>query len=62
MTNVVVYSRQSKSLAETSEQRLTKTNSRSVVGVMNEFVRLPDRRRDEVTGPHDLMWLSPELA
>jgi hypothetical protein len=49
-------------LAETAEQRLAKTNSRSVVGVMNEFVRLADWRRDEVTGPDDLMRLSLELA
>ena len=29
-------------VAETAEQHLAKTNNRSVVGVMNEFVRLAD--------------------
>lgn len=38
-------------LAETAEQRLAKTSNRSVVGVMNEFARLADWRRDEITGP-----------
>jgi hypothetical protein len=36
---------------ETAEQRLAKTNNRSVVGVMNE-----------ITGPDDLTWLSRTLA
>jgi hypothetical protein len=49
-------------LAETAERCLTKTNSRSVVGVMNEFVRLAGWRQDEVHGPDDLTWLSLELA
>jgi hypothetical protein len=49
-------------LAETAEHCLTKTNNRSVVGVMNEFVRLAGWRQDEVHGPHDLTWLSLELA
>lgn len=29
---------------------------------MNEFVRLADRRRDEINSPDDLTWLSLELA
>jgi hypothetical protein len=49
-------------LAETAERCLTKTNSRSVVGVMNEFVRLAGWRQHEVHGPDDLTWLSLELA
>jgi hypothetical protein len=49
-------------LAETAERCLTKTNSRSVVGVMNEFVRLAGWRQLEVRGPDDLTWLSLELA
>lgn len=49
-------------IAETAEQRLAKTNSRSILGVMNEFVRLADWRRDEINGPDDLIWVSLELA
>jgi hypothetical protein len=49
-------------IAETAEHRLAKTNNRSVVGVMNEFVRLADWRRDEISGPDDLTWLSLKLA
>jgi hypothetical protein len=49
-------------IAEAAEQHLAKTNNRSVVGVMNEFVHLADWRRDEITDPNDLMWLSLELA
>ena len=49
-------------VAETAEQRLAKTNNRSVVGVMNEFARLADWRRNEITGPDDLTWLSHTLA
>lgn len=49
-------------IGETVEQRLAKTNNRSVVGVMNEFVHLADWRRDEITVPDDLTWLSLKLA
>ena len=35
-------------LAETAKHRLAKTNNRSVVGVMNEFARLADWRRDQI--------------
>jgi hypothetical protein len=49
-------------IAEAAEQHLAKTNNRSVVGVMNEFVHLADWRRDEITVPDDLMWLSLKLA
>jgi hypothetical protein len=49
-------------IAETAEQHLAKTNNRSVVGVMNEFVHLADWRRDEITVPDDLTSLSLELA
>jgi hypothetical protein len=49
-------------VAETTEQRLAKTNSRSVVGVMNEFARFADWRRDQITGRDDLTWLSLKLA
>ena len=49
-------------IGETVEQRLAKTNNRSVVGVMNEFVHLADWRRDEITVPDDLTGLSLELA
>jgi hypothetical protein len=47
---------------ETAEQRLAKTNNRSVVGVMNEVARRADWRRNEITGPDDLTWLSHTLA
>jgi hypothetical protein len=36
-------------IAATAEQRLARTNSRSLLGVMNEFVRLADWHRDEIT-------------
>ena len=49
-------------VGETAEQHLAKTNNRSVVGVMNEFVHLADWRRDEITVPDDLTWLSLKLA
>ena len=49
-------------IGETAEQHLAKTNNRSVVGVMNEFVHLADWRRDEITVPDDLTWLSLKLA
>ncbi len=49
-------------IAETAEQRLAKTNNRSVVGVMTDFVRLADWRCDEITGPDDLTRLSLQLA
>ena len=49
-------------VAETAEQRLAKTNNRSVVGVMTDFARLADWRRHEITGPDDLTWLSLDLA
>jgi hypothetical protein len=49
-------------LAEAAERCLTKTNSRSIVGVMNEFVRLAGWRQPEVHGPDDLTWRSLELA
>ena len=49
-------------IAETAEQHLAKTNNRSVVGVMNEFVHLADWRRDQITDPDDLSWLSLTLA
>lgn len=49
-------------VAETTEHHLAKTNNRSVVGVMNEFVHLADWRRDQIKGPEDLTWLSHELA
>jgi hypothetical protein len=38
-------------LAETAEQRLAKTNNRSVVGVTIEVARRAHRRRDQITGP-----------
>jgi hypothetical protein len=40
--------------AATADYRLAKTNDRSVLGVMNEFVRLADWRRDEITSFDDL--------
>lgn len=49
-------------IAETNEQRLAKTNNRSVVGVMTDFARLADWRRHEITVPDDLTRLSLELA
>ena len=49
-------------VAETAEQRLAKTNNRSVVGVMTDFARLADWRRHEITVPDDLTWLSLDLA
>jgi len=49
-------------IGETAEQHLAKTNNRSVVGVMNEFVHLADWRRHEITVPDDLTWLSLKLA
>lgn len=49
-------------IGETAEQHLAKTNNRSAVGVMNEFVHLADWRRDEITVPDDLTWLSLKLA
>ena len=49
-------------LGETAEYRLAKTNNRSVVGVMNEFARLADWRRDQITDPDDLTRLSLTLA
>lgn len=49
-------------VTETAEQHLAKTNNRSVVGVMNEFVHLANWRRDEITVPDDLTWLSLKLA
>ena len=49
-------------VAETADRCLAKTNDRSIVGVMNEFARLADWRRDEINGPDDLTWLSLELA
>lgn len=49
-------------VAQASETLLAKTNSRSVVGVMNEFVHLADVRRGVITGPADLLPLSLELA
>lgn len=49
-------------VAEAADTCLAKTNSRSVLGVMNEFVRLADWRREELNGPDDLTWLSLELA
>lgn len=41
---------------------LAATNDRSVVGVMNEFVRLAEWRRDEVNLPDGLPRLSAELS
>ena len=38
------------------------TNDRSVVGVVYEFARLAEWRRDEVDNPDGLTWLSNELA
>lgn len=49
-------------LAEVTDRRLATTNNRSVVGVMNEFVRLADWRRDAMHGTDGLTWLSYELA
>jgi hypothetical protein len=49
-------------IAATAELRLAKTNSRSVLGVTNEFIRLADWHCDEITEPDDLIWLSLELA
>lgn len=41
---------------------LAKTNSRSILGVMNEFVHLADRRKDEVEDDQDLVELALELS
>jgi hypothetical protein len=49
-------------VVEAAECHLAKTNDRSVLGVMNEFVRLADWRRDAMNGRDDLTWLSLELA
>lgn len=49
-------------LAEASEIGLARTNSRSVLGVMNEFARLADRSKDEVVDEHDLIGLARELS
>ena len=44
-----------------SEHRLAKTNNRSVVGVMNEFIHLGDHYRDDVGGD-DLIGLARWLS
>jgi hypothetical protein len=38
-------------IGETAQQHLAKTNNRSIVGVMTDFARLADWRRDEITDP-----------
>jgi hypothetical protein len=49
-------------LAGAGEISLAKTNSRTILGVMNEFARLADWRRDEVADEHDLVALAVDLA
>ena len=48
--------------AATADHRLAKTNDRSVLGMMNDFARLADWRRDEITSLDDLIPLSLDLA
>ena len=49
-------------LAGAGDRCLAKTNNRSVVGVMNEFARLADWRREDRNRPDHLLWLSLEIA
>lgn len=48
--------------SQVADAQLAKTNNRSVLGVMNEFVSLAEWRQDEVDGPEDLIELSVDLA
>lgn len=49
-------------LAEAAEIGLAKTNSRSVLGVMNEFARLADWQKSTIAGEDDLVDLALELS
>ena len=49
-------------LAHPVEVGLAKTNSRSVLGVMNEFARLADWQKETVTSDEDLAAVALELS
>ena len=48
--------------AHAADIGLAKTNSRSVLGVMNEFARLADWQKETVTSDHDLVAVALELS
>lgn len=49
-------------LSGAGEISLAKTNSRSILGVINEFAHLADWRKDEIVSDDDLIALALELS
>ena len=49
-------------LAHAADIGLAKTNSRSVLGVMNEFARLADWQKETVASDEDLVAVALELS